>query len=208
MYIKLKNITIHIGFSFAVIFAVGMNFADVKIYLISLLSSLFHECMHLLALKLSGCDEAVLDFRFGAVKLTASGFSRLSYNRTIFCTLSAPVMNIFAGAVCALLYHFFRKDIFFGFSAVNFILGIINLLPVSFLDGGMAINSFLGKYLEEEALRKCSFFLSFFSVFLLFLLFFVAFIKGQYYLFFLFFFIYCLLGFIGDAKVKVRDVFS
>ncbi len=208
MYIKLKNITIHIGISFAVIFAVGMNYFDVKPYFISFVSSLFHECVHLLALRLSGCDEAVLDFRFGAVRLSASGFSRLSYKRTIFCTMSAPVMNILAGAVFLLLNYFYRSDILFYFFAVNLILGVSNLLPVSFLDGGMAVNSLMGRYFEERQVRKYSFLLSFLSVAGMFLLFLFMFLKGRYYLFFLIFFIYCLIGFIGETKGKAGEVFS
>lgn len=203
MYIKLKNITIRISFSFAVIFAVGMNFFDVRLYAISLLASLFHECVHLWALKISGCKEAQLDFRFGAVKLNASGFSMLSYDKVIFCTLSAPVMNIFAGAVCFLLYRFSENDLFLSVGTVNFIIGAINMLPLSFLDGGMAIGSFLGKHFSDEAACEISFGFSLFALAVMFCLFFAAFVKGEYYLFFFFFFIYCLLGFFCDTKGKV-----
>lgn len=205
MYIKLGNVTLHIGVAFAVIFAVGANFTDVRIYLISFLCALFHECVHLLALNFCGCKKAVLDFCPGGVKLTAEGFVGLSYNKTVFCTLSAPVVNIISGAVFYCLFLLTSHGILYEIAAVNFILGLINLLPLPFLDGGRALFAFLGKYLDEPVLRRVTFAVCVISLSVLFIVFFITFLSGKYYLFFLFFFIYSVLGVIGD---KSRDVFT
>ncbi len=198
MYIKFGGLTVHIGAAFAVIFAFGANFSDVDIYIISFLSALFHECIHLAALYRSGCKTATLDFCFGGVKLISAGFSGLSYNKTVFCTLSAPLGNIITGAVFFILFKLFTYEIFSEIATVNFALGIINLLPLPFLDGGRALFAFLGKYLDVLSLRRTQTVFCILSLSVLFLMFFVTFLSGKYYLFFLFFFIYSVLGCIGE----------
>jgi len=198
MHIKLGQLDIYIGLSFAVVFALGAFFSDMRIYLISLLSALFHETVHLIALYFSGCKTAALNFSFGGVKLICPGFSYLSFDKTVFCTLSAPLGNIFAGALFYCLYALGGKNIFFEISAVNIFLGAVNLLPLPFLDGGRALFSFLGKRSDILTARKISSFVGICSLVFLFLVFFLLFLSGKYYLFFLIFFIYCVIGCLGD----------
>ena len=198
MHIKFGGLDIYIGLSFAVVFAVGAYFSDMRIYLISFLSALFHEAVHLSALYFSGSKTASLNFSFGGGRLICPAFSYLSFDKTVFCTLSAPLGNIFTGVLCYCLNALTEKNVFLEISAVNIFLGTVNLFPLPFLDGGRALFAFLGKYLDMTAVRKISSAVGILSLILLFLVFFFLFLSGKYYLFFLIFFIYCVIGCLGD----------
>lgn len=183
-----------IGKAFALFFALVANTANGKTFVLTFIAALLHEITHLVFLFCCGCEKAQLEFFPGGIKLSADGFTRLSYKNTILCTLCAPVMNISAGALSYLILLVSDSALLQEFASVNLILGFCNLLPLYFLDGGRALNAFL---LNKYDFQKVAFICDFFAVLSLLLIagvFFVAFCFKKYYVFILFFFIYCVLG--------------
>lgn len=194
MYIELGRVKLFVGKTFALFFAFAANTAAGKTFVLTFFAALLHELTHLFFLFECGCENALLEFFPGGIKLNADGFSRLSYKNTVLCTLSAPVMNISAGVLLYVTAVICDSLLLREFSTVNFILGITNLLPLHFLDGGRALNSLMLRKCDfEKAVKICDFF-AVCSLLIIAGVFFAAFYLRKYYVFILFFFIYCVLG--------------
>ncbi len=102
-----------------------------------LASALWHECGHLLALKLLSYRVRRIDILpMGALIEVPEG---IPYRDETVIAVSGPIASLSASAVCAALF-FATKNVYalFG-AAVNLVLGAFNLLPASKLDGGKAL---------------------------------------------------------------------
>ena len=194
MFINAGRIKLHIGISFALIFAVLANTGAGTTFVLTFAASLLHELTHLFLLFKCGCTEAMLDFYPGGIKLIADGFSRLSYRNTVLCTVSAPVMNILTGALSAVFGKITQSPFLTEFAGISLALGIVNLLPLRFLDGGRALNAFLLQKKDIVTAGKICDFFAIISLIIIGGLFFYALINKENYIFILFFFIYCTLG--------------
>jgi len=194
MSVKLGNLTFHISFSFAVFLAVAANIAGGKSLLLSFLFSFVHEAVHLVFLYFSGIRKAEIKLFPAGVKICCEGMNILSYRKTVTATLSAPVFNIISGAVFFFLYRFYGNESFYMCCVINFLLGTVNLLPLSFLDGGRALEALLSVKMPDEKVRKIMNISGVLSILFLFLLFFAGFIMGKVQIFLLFFCVYCLVG--------------
>lgn len=114
---------------------------------------LLHETGHFLCLFLF--DRRVQGFTLslsGAQLVTASPY--LSYKKEATVYLAGPLANAMA---CTVTTFFLRQSftksgvLFFSF---NFLLGILNLLPIKGLDGGGILYSLLCLYGEEHKARQ------------------------------------------------------
>lgn len=200
MCIETGQISLNIRVSFVLFFALVANSADGISFVITFISAFFHELVHLFFLFRFGCRNAVIDFCPGGIKIKAEGFSMLSYSKTVICSLSAPVMNILAGALFFLLWKIRETDIYYIVFVVNAVMGAGNLLPLAFLDGGRALNSFLLKYIKEEKAVKICDFISVVTLLMMIGAFFMLLKTGKNYIFLLFFFFYCTLGCFSEKR--------
>ncbi len=166
--------------------------------LLSFLFSFIHEIIHLIFLHFSGIKRAQIVLLPAAVKIYCEGLSLLSYKRTVACTLSAPVFNIFAGAFFYALSGIYTLEELKICCAINFILGIINLFPMEFLDGGRAIRAVLCRKHSEESVQYIMKILSAVSLIFLFFVFFIGCVFGRVQTFLLIFCVYCLVGTFTD----------
>ncbi len=198
--IKAGRLRIKLTPSFAVFFAVAANAVSNYTLVYSLVFAVLHEGVHYLCLRRCGCPDALIEFLPGGIRLYASGMGRLSYKKTVFCTLGAPVFNILAGACFFALYSFFGGSFFYQSAVINFLLGGMNVLPLGFLDGGRALGALLGLRLGCFKVRKIISLVSAFVIFLLTLLFFVCFFMKKYYIFLMVFCVYCVLGCFCDKS--------
>lgn len=158
MYIEICGIRLRVGFFAALFFALAFNVFYSEHYVISLLSVLLHECTHLLCMVYFGCTQAEIRVLPGGIRISSEGFPGLGYAHTVFCTLSAPAVNLLLGLSFLLLFYFRRGlSLLYG-GAVNLLLGAVNLLPLSFLDGGKALENIItmrsGKTFSGRAVRK------------------------------------------------------
>ena len=197
MYVKIGGFSVFISFSFAVFLAVAANLAGGRNLLLSFLFSFVHEAVHLIFLYFSGIKRAEIKLFPAGIKICCEGMNILSYRKTALAALSAPVFNLIAGAVFLLLHKTSGKEIFYICSAVNFISGGVNLLPMSFLDGGRALEALLSVRLPDDRVRRIMNVLNIWSLAFLFFLFFAGFVMGKVQIFLLFFCVYCLVGSLG-----------
>ncbi|MBQ9946668.1 MAG: site-2 protease family protein [Clostridia bacterium] len=200
MYIDLGFLRIFISFSFTVFFAVLCVLSKDISFIFAFLSALFHEAVHLLFLFKFGCKKASMELFPGGIKIKADGFLLMPCKKAVCILLSAPVFNIIAGAAFFVLGSAFLSELLLRISAVNLILGVFNLLPLPFLDGGMALSQFLeNKYPENKAGRICEIF-AVTALLLMTALFFVLFTKVDLSLSAVIFLVYCFIGCFNDKR--------
>ena len=123
---------VSVSFWLLVLAAVIVSPAQVVVSV--LLAAFFHECGHLVMLRIFRVPvEGLRLTALGAV-LYAKGAQRLSYGRELLVTLAGPAVNLF----CALLAGAFAKylAVLYVFAGANVVLCAYNLLPIPPLDGG------------------------------------------------------------------------
>jgi len=113
-----------------------------EIFLVLFFCAFLHEAAHIIAMKIVGADiQAITLLPFGAsVKLGQMPI--ISYKNEMFISLCAPLLN----GTIAIIFIIIAKmlNIYLGFLiACNLIMCFMNLMPVSELDGGRALSSFL-----------------------------------------------------------------
>lgn len=104
------------------------------------LASFFHEIGHLIALIC--LKQRVDEVRFTVFDIQIRSSHYLDFKREIIITLSGVAFNF-------LLSIFFYRIIPL-FSLANLFIGIFNILPVSTLDGGQAINLFFCRFISPK----------------------------------------------------------
>ena len=106
-------------------------------------SALLHECAHLALLISYGETDLTLTLRPGGASIENAALSAMPYKKLLVCALAGPAVNLLLAAA---LFCCERRcpGPFFGQAArVNLLLGGLNLLPLSFLDGGRALDCVL-----------------------------------------------------------------
>lgn len=136
----MKKLRISPGFCAAVCL---LGWLDGSLCLYFLTGVLFHEAGHLLAARLLGV-------RVSGISLQASGAvietEHMDYRKELLTALAGPAASFLA----ALAGRYFSG----GFSAVSFLLGGINLLPIYPMDGGRILRGCLLLLLPMEAALK------------------------------------------------------
>lgn len=114
-----------------------------------LLCALIHEFSHLLFLYIYGAKiYSVTIFPFG-IDISADT-SRISYKKELICTLAGSISNlVFAAAGGFFLQRFPCPPLLF-FIMCNIFLGCMNLIPLSFFDGGKALRLILYDCLDID----------------------------------------------------------
>ncbi|MBO4277469.1 MAG: hypothetical protein J5925_03615, partial [Clostridia bacterium] len=106
-------------------------------FAVLVLSALFHELGHLLALKKCGVRPRRTDLLpMGAVIVCPEG---LSYREELFVALAGPFFSFAAALFCGVFYAFCGGVYPLYACLVNSLLAFFNLLPIKKLDGGKAL---------------------------------------------------------------------
>jgi Zn-dependent protease len=139
--LKLKNTVIRIRFDFFAAVAVLFLFYDEKIALWGLYAAIIHEAGHLTAMFF--CDIPVR-----SVTLYGAGISIDTKHSRDFLPCTTDLFILFAGAavnftVCAYCAIFFENAAVKLFGAINLVIGLFNLLPLSSFDGGRIISALI-----------------------------------------------------------------
>ena len=141
MSVDIGRIRIRIGFAAAAFLACVLNCGDPGIFFIGIFSAILHELTHLSLMALFGCRFPAVEIVPGGVRIMAPEFEGLNYRRSFVCLVSAPLVNLLAGIVLYCVGTAVPSDFIRKLSLANLVLGGINLLPMSFLDGGRALEN-------------------------------------------------------------------
>lgn len=133
-----------------------------------------HEFSHIFFLCRFGAPiTKVSIFPFGIDILADT--SRISYKKELICTLSGSFANLISAAAAALLLYIKPTPHLLFFIICSIFLGTLNLIPLSFFDGGKALRLLLydcieldrAYYIHRSLDVLSAFILAVFSVFLL-----------------------------------------
>lgn len=156
MSVKLFGVRLHIGVFAAAAIACLINYGNPSLYAVGFCSVVLHEAVHLLLMRAFGCRRPSVEVLPGGVRIRDEDFTRLGYIPTAVCLLGAPVANLLAAGVFFLCLKITStsSEWLSKASLVNIGLGAVNLLPLSILDGGSALENLLrGVGREKTALR-------------------------------------------------------
>lgn len=179
MLLEAKGTRVEFGFSFVLVVTLMLLFSDQRIVLLSVLSSLLHECGHLFMMKLFG--EKIERIIFGAfgVRIEKLSFSSLSYKKEIAVSLGGIIANFILFLISFIIYIIFHLHSALIFAIINVLIAFMNSLPLKSLDMGRVIKLFLMMKFGEERTQKITSLISliFFLVFSAFTALYCAFIN-------------------------------
>lgn len=124
---------------FSVFTTVFLFTCDEPIYILLLFTcALLHETGHIIPLHLFGAKiKRVTIFPFGIDILADT--SRISYKKELICTIGGAFFNLAALLPAIPAMRAFPSPALLFFTLSNLALGIFNLIPLPFLDGGRAL---------------------------------------------------------------------
>ena len=142
MYLDIAGVRIHIGFAAAAFAAWALNSGRRRLYAIGFAAVLLHELTHLFLMRRYGCRHPSVEVLPGGVRISSDDAQRLGYRQTALVLLGAPAVNLAVGAAFLCAGWYAPHDVLRETAAVNLALGAVNLLPLSFLDGGRALGEY------------------------------------------------------------------
>ena len=146
-----------IGFLALLLTALSLGTSPHPVALI--LCYLIHELGHLTLARLMGAEMKGL--KLGLCHLSLSYNSAcLSYPRELLVQCGGIIFNFISGLLVYLL-PFLSGDVYDFFVVGSFSLGVMNLLPVSILDGGGILRSLLSMLMSPVWAERLSFYASF-----------------------------------------------
>ncbi len=136
MIIEIFKTKYKFSFSFFAVVTVMLLTADSGIALLSLVSSLLHECGHLVFMYLFGENPDSVELGAFGIRIERLAVSDLSYGKEAVIAISGVAVNFLLCAVFLLIYCFNGKSLMLAVVFVNLFIAALNLMPVGMLDAG------------------------------------------------------------------------
>ena len=146
--LKLREFAVNFDFTFFAVMALFSCLDTGGTGFMSICACALHETGHLLAMKIKGEKASAITFYGGGIKI-----SRERQSSSVLVILGGVIVNF---ALAAMLL--FTKNQYMNiFGAINLIIGLFNLLPISCLDGKQLIDIILLKILSPQKALLCSY---------------------------------------------------
>lgn len=144
MKTKVFGVSFYVSYPAVAFFTLALICDKKGTVIICFVSSLFHEIGHIIAMRLKGAKLKSVCFNLGDVAINADS-SNLSYSAEFFVTLSGVVVNFLLCMLSLILFSVSKAEFFYNTCISNLLIGVFNLLPVRFLDGGQLVLLLLQK---------------------------------------------------------------
>lgn len=138
MSFTIRNFHLRISFFFLAALTFLLLTDENGTALYGLLAAMLHEGGHLLAMVLFRTPPSEIRLCPFGIEIVKTGNQTNHYLQDVVISLSGPCVNALMCVLVLLLKK--EGDIFF---AANFLLAVLNLLPIEPLDGGQALYAFL-----------------------------------------------------------------
>ncbi len=139
-----------------IVFMVIMDKSGMIIF--GIISAFLHEIGHLAAAYFQNQKIKKINFGFANVDITSSGQSS---ENSLLVLASGSLVNFAIALIFKILYLYLSNSIFNIIAYQNLWIGILNLLPISTLDGGQIFFLLLNKkfdiFLSEKIIKTVSF---------------------------------------------------
>lgn len=133
MTFRIFGVKIYLSFFFVLLISIAVIFDSTGYIIPTILATALHETAHLLAMIIAKCKPRSISIIPAGIIITKQfAMPHRTDAVILFC---GPLANLIISAVFI--------NILSEFAAINFILGIFNLLPVRGLDGGELLFRFL-----------------------------------------------------------------
>lgn len=140
-----KHPHIRLGFTFLLFNALLFLFRSGGLILGFYSACIIHELGHIVAIRLTGGCIREISLSFLGIKISADPASTRAKGLAVL--LSGPAANLLTGGICL------RLGIFGFFARFSIAEGLFNLLPLSFLDGGAALELLTQNIKHEKPLK-------------------------------------------------------
>ena len=159
--IEFKIFRIHINIDFYfIIMCFILLLGSLFDFSISIILSIIHELGHILFMK-------IYKIRINRINITPFSVdiihnsSFIPYKKEIIILLFGPLINIFLSLLFFVLYTLSpNQNLFKYISIQSLLIGFINLIPISSLDGGRILLIWLKNHFDIEDAEKISFIVS------------------------------------------------
>lgn len=156
MYIKFGRVRIHVGFPFAAFCAYAANSGTGKKLILVFVSALLHEAGHAAALACCGDKTLTLSLSPGGAKIKSRLLSGLPYEKDLAVAAAGPAVSLVLAALLFIVRAATGKRDIDEAAGMNLALGVVNLLPLSFLDGGRIMYDALVLRISDDSARRIS----------------------------------------------------
>lgn len=143
MKFSYRGVTVKISFLFTGVITLLLMTEMRTSALISLFSAMLHESAHAIALRRCGGEISELSFGGFGVRMELKGDLSLSLRDEIAVAAAGPAINFILAFISAALYTASEEKLFLIVCAVNTGMAFFNLIPISALDGGRILKSFM-----------------------------------------------------------------
>lgn len=152
MQFKIKNTDYKISFSFLALILFMLTISKNRTVILMFLFAFIHEIVHLVFIYHFSVAPKTVSFTLFGANIQREITSANNTNSEIIINASAPVFNIFTGAVFFLLSKYYSNNqiLLINIAYINLALGCFNFLPFYSFDGGIVLKNYLFKYFTIE----------------------------------------------------------
>ncbi|MCM1545115.1 MAG: hypothetical protein NC110_07450, partial [Ruminococcus sp.] len=154
MIVDLLGTEYKFRFSFAAVVTIMLLTANSKIAAISLVSSLFHECGHLVFMFAFGEKPSRVELGAFGIRIERLGASTISYQKEAVIAIGGVCVNFLIALLCLAVYLIFGSETALMTVFINIFIASLNLMPVGMLDAGRFLRYILSMQSDEEKTEK------------------------------------------------------
>ena len=154
MKFKFKGIDFEITFLFVALITFVITMNAPSNVLITITSSLLHECGHLLTMSAVGNKPQAVRLEITGMNIKRTQSIKISTKNELLIALGGPFGNAVIFTICCFLICFYQSEFLMTIACINLIIMTFNLLPVKRLDGGMALYFLLSRRFDAEFCSK------------------------------------------------------
>lgn len=126
----------------------------------ALFLSLVHELGHIFLLLL--CNTRIIEININvfSVDIVKDESFYLPYTKEIVIIMAGPLFNMIFALIFGIIYNFSKLEILKILSVQSFLIGLVNFIPISSLDGGQIFSIFLRRFFDDFRTKQISFVVS------------------------------------------------
>lgn len=180
MIFNIYGVKVEITFWFVALITFIISLKAPSNVLVTVISSLLHETGHLLIMASVGNKPKTVRFEITGMNIIRRPDLKISTKNEVFIALGGPLVNLICFLISVLILCFCENKNILTFGCVNLILMTFNLLPIKFLDGGMALYYILSQKYDNLTCAKILKITSVFFITLIYIWGIYAFVSSRY----------------------------
>ncbi|BED92493.1 MAG: site-2 protease family protein [Candidatus Paraimprobicoccus trichonymphae] len=139
---------INLNFYFLAFISLTVILNQSYIFVLSFVSSMIHELGHMLVILYQKRTINLINVNFFNVDIVDKDRNNLNHKEDLAVLLGGPLLNFVISFVTFILNLILKNNLIYEIMYINFFIGILNLLPISSLDGGQIFSIVLSSKLD------------------------------------------------------------